>query len=93
MSHTAMTCYRCLDSLSQNIWGGGCARPLVGTNSYVRDGKALSSCADASDLPREDEVDLQHNMNVLFNWSQYTDLNTTVGKTTCVFLRIKSLNA
>ena len=31
-----------------------CTRPLVGTNVYVREDKALSSYADVSDLPTED---------------------------------------
>ena len=38
-----------------------CTRPWVETNGYVREGKALSSCADASYLPREDGVDVTAN--------------------------------
>ena len=53
MSQTAVTCYRCLDSLNPNI--SYLHTALGWNNGYVREGKALSSCTDAGDLPREDD--------------------------------------
>ena len=61
-----MICYRCLDSLNRSICLFRCfflffvwfffTPPLVEINGCVRESAALSSCADASDLPREDDV-------------------------------------